>query len=397
MIGEVRSSPPVHSPLVKGKEALRGVNDVADKAAQTVEIGDTAFPRMAIVSGVKDFFAKYPVVAKIFFLSHLFSIWQIGASSAAISKQARKFVAKKGMGRFDAAMKILENLGKITGYIATLAIGLEALEVGKKLGEMGLKAVQITYTAIGSWLDTIVLVGTILSAAKVALEGRRCWKAHKLIKTFTSEQWYRSDGAYGEKEYTLFKNHLLKMPLKETKQLEKALGVHGTAFQKNILKEMASDVPTQEELLKMRSRIEQMAGRLKVGRTEHLVTGLTAAVSLVGTGCLLFPPLHAVAVVLLIAAAVSTLAVTIFRQVKQYQFEDKLGLIKRPAQTPTKMNLFQRAFDFTKWQVGWYSDKSLVKKLFKAGSTVWENGISLGTFLGSILKVADVARAVIIP
>ena len=51
------------------------------------------------------------------------------------------------------------------------------------------------------------------------------------------------------------------------------------------------------------------------------------------------------------------------------------------------MGLQARVVDFTKWQLGWYEEKSLIKRLANAGSNLWENGLVAGEALSSILNV----------
>lgn len=157
---------------------------------------------------------------------------------------------------------------------------------------------------------------------------------------------------------------------------------------------MQSKKPSREELSQMRQDMQLIRGRLKIAQRTHLISALTQAAYIVGSGCMLFPPLHPLAAVLFVASAVVSLANKIFVQIKQYQFEDHFKMIARPEGTSGEIKGAKRVLDFVKWQVGWYQETSLLKQLIKVGSHSWKNCIDLGQCVAVLSKAISASRAV---
>lgn len=368
---------------------VEGTQTNADQFLRTVEVSDafTAFAPFHLGGRrVSRFIELHPVVTKIYFVCHLFSIVSLVTAIPKLYKHGRRFIVRPGMERFDAAMKIFAKLGEMTVSLATVMIGLEAFKIGEKLAHWGLHFAESVYKTLRVGLDAIVIVGIVFSAAEVALDLRRWWRTRACYKELKGQGRFSSHQT--DKEYAQFKDDLSKMTPDQERRVGKALGIDGANFRKAAMERLHRKVPTGADIEAFKKMMSQVKGKLQIGKKLHLFSALTNAVAVAGAACLLLPPLHPVAAVLLVASAVATLASTLIEQISRYRFEDHMGMIDRPQ--PQRWNWKARVVDFTKWQLGWYEEKSLIKRLANVGSNLWENGLVAGEAVCSILKAVSV-------
>lgn len=372
-----------------GANLTEGLQTNGDQFLRTVEVSDaiTAFAPFRLGQRrVSRFIELHPVITKIYFVCHLFSIVSLVTAIPKLYKHGRRFIVKPGMERFDAAMKILAKIGEMTVSLATLMIGLEAFKMGEKLARWGLGFAETAYKTLRVGLDAIVIVGLVFSTAEVALDLRRWWRTRAYLNELTAQDWFCK--RHTPKEYAQFKNYLSQMSQDQETRLSKTLGVDGASFRKAVLDRLHRKVPSGADIEAFKEIMENVKGKLKTGKKLHLFSALTNAVAVAGAACLLLPPLHPVAAVLLVASSIAILASTLFENIKRYQFEDRMGMIDRPQ--PKRWDWQARVVDFTKWQLGWYEEKSLIKRLTTAGSNLWENGLLAGEAVGAILKAVSV-------
>lgn len=361
----------------------------ADQLLRTAEVSDaiTAFAPFSLGQRrVSRFIELHPAITKIYFVCHLFSLVSLVTAIPKLYKHGRRLIVRTGMERFDAAMKIFAKLGEMTVSMATLMIGLEAFKMGEKLAQWGLGFAETVYKTLRVGLDAIVIVGLVFSTAEVALDIRRWWRTRVYQKELTSHGWMAPQQT--AKEYQQFRDYLHKMTQDQERRLGKALGIDGSRFRKAALDRLYRKVPTGGDIDAFKKIMKQVKGKLQTDKKLHLFSALTNAVAVAGAVCMLFPPLHPVAAVLLVASAVATLASTLFGQIRRYQFEDHMGLIDRPQLK--RWDWKERVVDFTKWQLGWYEEKSLVKRFANVGSNLWENGLLAGEAVASILRAVSV-------
>lgn len=341
--------------MERANEMATGVENTSYKTQRTAAVVQTlVHPAPTLRIGphrVVRFIEENPLIAKILILCNVLSIVSIITTIPKLVKYGKRVYLMRGGERFDAAMKIFAKLGEITTSLATLALGLEAFNFGKKLGQVGLGFAETVYKTVGVWLDTIVLIGTVFSVAQIVIDGRKFWKTRQFL----------SELEKGE-----------KLNLTEEKRLGKLLQVDGATFKK-----VALTKDPQELLAKVK-------GRLKANKTVHLVTSLTAGVTLLATGLLLIPPLHPLVGVLFLAVAVSTFATTLFDQINRYQFEDSLGMIEREQARPNSWK--GRVSDFAKWELGWYGESSLLKRMQNVTTNFWWSSLQVGEALAAVLK-----------
>lgn len=329
---------------------------------------------------VKTFIDRHPAITKLFLLAHLFACWNILTAVPKLCKYGKQIVVKTGADKLDAAMKVLSKLGDIAASIATVAVGLEAFDMGAKLGKWGLRTLQSAYQTIGSSLDIIVLAGAVLSAAQIVLDGRKCLKTNAFIKHLTGQEWVRNDGNYTVKESALFQKYLGSMSAADEKKLGKQLGVNGARLRHVLSNKIELD-PSQ-----MKPFVETITGKLQTTRALHAVSCWTKIIDLGAAVSLFFPPLHPLAAALIVTSAVIKLASLMFNKITQYQFEEKLGLIDRPQALPAKLSWKERVADFTKWQVGWYEENSFIHRLHNMSSHVCRGMGQAGVPLTDLAK-----------
>lgn len=176
------------------------------------------------------------------------------------------------------------------------------------------------------------------------------------------------------------------MSAKEEKKFGRLLQTDGAALKQRLLEEMNGS-PTENELVGMGKVMERLIGKLQTSKKVHLISALSNALSL-GIGvCLLIPAVQPVAVLLICAMGVMKLGNLLFRNIQTYRFENQMQMIARRNQAPG--NWRARVIDYARWQVGWYDQKSILQRLWNAGTSI------SGTTVACAETIGDAAAALV--
>lgn len=340
------------------------------------------------------FLQRHPTVAKVLMVSQIFSILGMIVQIPKLARQVKRIAHTEGMKRVNASMKVMVTVGKIVRCFAYVVVGLTAFQLGAKLGKIGLDTLAKIHNATAGALRYIFFASFLLTAAQTFVDGRSFFKTRAFLKTLKTQPWYREDGRYTEREYQQFKAYVKGMSPKEEKALGRHLGVKGADVRKNLLEKMRNAVPTGNNITQMTKDIKLMTGKMETRKKVLIFSVITGLVGLTGTICMLFPPLFPLAMVCVSAAGIASLAKMLFNSIHRYQFENSLGLIKRHEGTKAPREALDYLADYGKWQVGWYNDKSLLKRMQNAavsiGQTIMECVTPLTDTIDAIVAVAAV-------
>lgn len=330
------------------------------------------------------FMQKNPLVKQLLLFSELLSLFHLVITLPKLKKSCQDLIKKRGFKRLDAGSKVFSTFGKALKSFATILATLETANLAKTLGMYGLKTAQIFFTASFKIIDHLSLIGTILTLGGIFHKGCALREKTKNIKDFKAHTWYKKEGNYTAKEYQLFRKFCIEMSDETAKALGKQLRIHKTAVRAVLCSKVQAETPSKEDLTDMRRCITTLVGQLKVNKRICQVQLLTSSIKLISTASIFIPPLEPCAVLLMCASAASKIALLIFRDIHQYQFEKKLGLLKESSSGSLK----NRALHFAKWKLQQQPHHSLFEQGASTALFVSKDATFYLKFISSCLDVA---------
>lgn len=277
-------------------------------------------------SQILEFFEKHPAVTKIYFISQIFSGIGLILAVLKLKKAIKVAVKSHGLKRFDGIAKALSTVGKAIGTTTTIIAGLEAFQWGQKLGSIGLTMAEKAFESSVQLVDFFGIVGSVLSTASIFHKSYALHETVQLSKELKSKTLPQIEGS---------------------KELADGLELEPAVLKTALLYHTTLDTPSQ-----MRKTKEAILGHLEVKKKVCAVKIITSIISLIAIASVFVPVLGSATVLLLCATAVAKLAILFFQHVKQFQFEQKLGII---SETGLK--------GFIRWELGWIEEDSMKRAL----------------------------------
>jgi hypothetical protein len=234
--------------------------------------------------------------------------------------------AKKGIKKLDASMDAAKAATSLVGNTENIISGVTALNTAVKVSQVA-----------GHVFGGFNIAG---SALGLAITGRSIYRTHKC------ENRLNKIRTTNYKELNKF--------LTDDKNL-KILGIEKSAKFKEIANKLVDNtkVLNANEQKKVDSLVKDLKGRLKTKQANHAIGVIGDCFNIVSTSLLIAsvacPPL---AIVSLTFALGTTLGTFIHRQVTDYQFERKVGLIEKcPEHVKGIDRTLWKVKDFAKWNL----------------------------------------------
>lgn len=277
----------------------------------------------------------------------IFNVINLVDSIPKLIKSGRKFIHKDGIHKIPVALKIINTFSSIVGTFEDVRSGLAVFTTALKVSRV--------VSSIFSW------IGIAGSVAETILSVRTFSRAQNELSYFKNKISYNKEGNYNFNDY---KKLCVYFDETSPKFIAKKFGTNEIFYLK--MRERLANLRVGDvdynRTGELRNLIEDLKSRLEMQRNDKIVSLFSSTasliVSVVTTVASITNPIFLLAWMSynLVFSGVKHVVM----QIKNYQFENKMGLIDRGCQAiPVATSpVVAKVKDFAKWYFGYYPAKT---------------------------------------